>query len=63
MLILFLFRQLTERLVDRQVSLDDEHRCTGDLRLLEDDTSPSVQHTIDTTDGSLRTLLEIHILY
>lgn len=47
---------LTERLVDGQVSLDDEHGSTSDLRLLEDNTTASVQHTIDTTDGRFRTL-------
>ena len=42
-----------ERLVDGQVSLNDEHGCADNLRLLNDNTTASVQHTVDTTDGRL----------
>lgn len=55
----------TERLVDRQVRLDDEHGRTGDLRFLEHVTTASVQHTVDTSDGGLGTLdfAQIHGLH
>lgn len=46
----------TERLVDGQISLDDEHGRTGDLRVLEHVSTASVQHTVDATDGRFRTL-------
>ena len=45
-----------EGLVDRQVGLDDEHGGAGGLRLLEHVASPSVQHTVDTSDSVLGTL-------
>lgn len=48
----------TERLVDRQVGLYDEHWSTSDLRLLENVTTTSVQHTVDTTHSYLRTLYQ-----
>ena len=41
----------SEGLVDRQVSLDDEHWGSGDLGLLEDVSSSSVQHSVDTSNG------------
>lgn len=49
-------KELTERLVDGQISFDDEHGCTGDLHLLEDVASASVEHSVDTTNRHLRTL-------
>ena len=45
-----------EGLVDRQVGLDDEHGGAGGLRLLEHVTSPSVQHTVDSSNCVLRAL-------
>ena len=45
-----------EGLVDRQVGLDDEHGGAGRLRLLEHVTSPSVQHTVDSSNCVLRAL-------
>ena len=47
---------LTEGLVDGQVRLDDEHGCAGCLGLLEDVTSPPVEHSVDTAHRVLRTL-------
>lgn len=47
---------LTERLVDRQVSLDDEHGGPHDLGLLEHVTALPVQHTVDASYHLLRTL-------
>uniref|UniRef100_A0A182VFC8 Secreted protein n=1 Tax=Anopheles merus TaxID=30066 RepID=A0A182VFC8_ANOME len=46
----------TERFVDGQVRLDDEHGRTGDLRVLEHVATASVQHTVDATDGRFRAL-------
>lgn len=46
----------TERLVDGQVRLDDEHGGTGDLCFLEDVSTTTIQHTVDTTDSDLRAL-------
>ena len=46
----------TEGLVDREVSLDDEHGCSHHLRLLKDMATPPVQDTIDTTYCHFRTL-------
>lgn len=43
----------TERLVDRQVGLDDEHRRAGHLRLFEDMTATTIEHAVDTTDRRL----------
>jgi len=34
-----------------QVSLDNEHRSSGCLSLLEDVATTSVQDSVDTTDG------------
>lgn len=48
----------TERLVDGQVGLHNEHRSTSDLRLLEYVTTTSVQDTVDTTHSYLRTLFK-----
>ena len=45
-----------ERLADRQVSLDREHRCSGALLLGEYLTTALVKDRIDTTDGVLRAL-------
>ena len=45
-----------EGFVDRQVRLDDEHGGAGRLRLLEHVTSPSVQHTVDSSNCVLRAL-------
>lgn len=45
-----------ERLIYGQVSLDDEHRRTSHLHFFEDMSTPSVQHTINTTNSHLRTL-------
>ena len=42
---------LTERLVDGQVSLDDEHGRASDLAFLENVTTTTIEHTINTTDG------------
>ena len=41
----------TERLVDRQVGLDDEHWRASDLAFLENVTTTTIEHTINTTDG------------
>ena len=48
--------ELTKRLIDRQVCFNDEHGCSWCLGLLENVTSPSVQTTVDTTNGVLGTL-------
>lgn len=45
-----------ERLVDGQVCLDDEHRCSSDLRFFENVSTTTIQHTIDTSDGNFWTL-------
>jgi len=45
-----------ERLVDGQVGFHDEHRCTRHLHFLEYVTTPTVQHTVDATNGNLGTL-------
>ena len=45
-----------ERFVYRQVGLHHEHGGTGHLGLLEHVTTPSVEHTVDTTHGDFRTL-------
>jgi hypothetical protein len=47
---------LTEGLVDGQVSLDDEHGRSGRLGLLEDVASPTVEDAVDAADGILGTL-------
>lgn len=47
---------LTKRLVDGQIRLDDKHGCTSHLHLLKDVTSPSVEHTVDASNGHLGTL-------
>jgi hypothetical protein len=49
----------TKRLVDRQVGLDDEHGCTGNLTLLKYVTTFSVQHSVDTSHSVLRALKAI----
>jgi hypothetical protein len=46
----------TERLVDGKVGLDVEERSTNTLVLLEDVTSPSGEHTVDTTHSLLGNL-------
>ena len=46
----------TERLVDRQVSLDVEQRSTGSLLLSVDVTTTAGKNTVDTTHGLLRNL-------
>lgn len=48
-----------ERLVDRQVSLDDEHGGSRDLGLLEHVATTPVQHSVDTTHGYLRALVMV----
>jgi hypothetical protein len=46
----------TERLVDGEVSLDVEQRCSDTLVLLEDVTTAAGKHTVDTTHSLLRNL-------
>jgi hypothetical protein len=46
----------TERLVDREVSLDSDHRGTRALLLREDVTTATVKNTIDTTDSRVGAL-------
>ncbi len=53
---LFWLGNLTEGLVDGQVSLDVEHGGSSDLRLLKDVASPPVQDAINTADGVLGAL-------
>ena len=50
-----------ERLVDRQVSLDHEHGGAGGLGLLEDVSSPPVEHAVDTSDSVLRALGKVRL--
>jgi hypothetical protein len=45
-----------ERFVYWKMGLDNEHGCAGYLRLLNDNTSSSVQYTINTTDSGFGTL-------
>jgi len=45
-----------EGLHDGEVSLDCEHRRSRPLLFAEDLATTPVQHTVDTTDGILRTL-------
>ena len=45
-----------EGLVDGQVGLDDEHGGAGGLRLLEHVASPSVEHTVDSSNCVLGAL-------
>ena len=47
-----------EGLVDGQIGLHHEHGGAGGLGLLEHMTSPSVEHTVDTSHSVLRTLRE-----
>lgn len=47
---------LTERLVDGQVSLDDEHRGSRCLGLLENVTTSTIEDSIDTSDCVFGTL-------
>jgi len=51
----------TEGLVDRKVSLNNEHGSTRSLSFFENVPSPSVQDTIDTSNGILGTLNDITI--
>ena len=46
----------TEWFVYWKIRFDDEHRCTSNLHFFEDVTTTSIQHTVDTTYGYLRTL-------
>jgi hypothetical protein len=46
----------TERLVDRQVCLDDEHGRASDLAFLENVTTTTIEYTINTTNGVFWTL-------
>ena len=46
----------TEGLVDGQVCLDMEHGGSHDLSLFKNVTSPSVQNSVDTSNGVLGTL-------
>lgn len=46
----------SERLVDGQESLDDEHGRSGNLRFLEDVTTTTIKHSVDTSDGDFRAL-------
>lgn len=46
----------TERLVDRQVGLDDEHWSTGNLLFFKDVTTTTIEHTVDATNSGLGTL-------
>ena len=45
-----------EGLVDGQVGLDHKHGGSGGLGLLKHVSSPSVQHSVDTSNCVLRTL-------
>ena len=45
-----------EGLVDRQVGLDNKHGGSWGLGLLEHVASPSVQHTVDSSNSVFRTL-------
>ena len=45
-----------EGLVDGQVGLDNEHGGSWGLGLLEHMASPSVQHTVDSSNSVFRTL-------
>lgn len=45
-----------EWLVDRQVGLDNKHGGSWGLGLLEHVASPSVQHTVDSSNSVFRTL-------
>jgi len=46
----------TERLIDRQVRLDDKHWRSNNLTFFKDVTSFSVENTVDTTNRCLGTL-------
>jgi hypothetical protein len=46
----------SERLIYRQVGLDDEHGCSGHLRLFDDVTTTSVEYTVNSTDSVFGTL-------
>ena len=48
-----------EGLVDRQVGLDDEHRCSWSLSLLKHVSSPPVQDSVDTSNCVLWALNKI----
>ena len=50
-----------ERLVDGQVGLHHEHGSAGGLSLLEHMTSPSVEHTVDTSHSVLWALREKYV--
>ncbi len=50
--------RLTERLVDGEKGLHDEHGRSHDMRLLKDMASFSVQHAVDAADHLLWTLRE-----
>lgn len=52
---------LTERFVDRQVSLDNEHWCSRHLAILKDVTTSSVQNAIYTSHGIFRALKQGHL--
>lgn len=46
----------SERLIDRQVGLHNEHGRPNDLSLFDNNASPSVQHAINSSHNSLWTL-------
>jgi len=46
----------SERLGDREVSLDSEHRCSGTLLFGKDLATTFVQARVDTTNGVFRAL-------
>ena len=48
--------ELTERFVDRQVSLDVEHGSSGNLVLFEHVSTTTIEHTINSTDSVFRAL-------
>ncbi|GMT28562.1 hypothetical protein PFISCL1PPCAC_19859, partial [Pristionchus fissidentatus] len=54
----------TEGLVDGKICLDNEHRSSSNLHLLEDVSSSSVQDTVDSSNGLFRALNldEVHRL-
>ena len=49
---------LTERFVDRQIGLNNEHWGSHDLALLEHMATSPVQHTVDSTNDRLWALKE-----
>ena len=47
---------ITERFVDRQISLDVEHGCSSHLAFLKNVSTTTIEHTVNATDSILRAL-------